>query len=405
MFNANDFGKMIAEKRKQKGLTQEDLSGLLGISPQAVSKWENGVGLPDVTLFPPLAEALGLPIEALFGVNRQKEKTVGYTGPDYLNGLPFVSSVGAVAVYSNKTVEKCENGVVTFSDGSTADLRTGTVVNRGTGEIILTEGQKPNADSTGDSSESSSFKTEPDSFDSVQISLPPCTLEIVTATTPALQIDGPEWFIEAVDWSVDDSTFRLEVLDLVNKVSNASDVRITLSCPFDVGKTLDLELNGSAVCNIQPDFSSVNLTENGSGETKLKNGDDVNVEINGSGTLGMEAARESFSGTINGSGRVILKKTSNPTLEINGSGSFNLGNVSGSYLRAEISGSGTITAKGDVQKIRNEITGSGFIDGRELSCDEAEVELSGSACVTLDQIRRESIEKVRFPARLNVKHR
>ena len=405
MLNAADFGKMIAEKRKQKGLTQEELSGLLGISPQAVSKWENGVGLPDVTLFPPLAEALAIPIEALFGVNRQKEKTVGYTGPDYLNGLPFVSSVGAVAVYSNKTVEKCENGVVTFSDGSTANLTTCTVVNRGAGKIILSEGQNKNDASTLDSFEMTSFKTELDPFDSVRISLPPCTLEIVTAKAPALLIDGPEWFVNAAKWSVHESTFRLEGPKDTNRVADASEIKITLSCPFDAGKALELETAGSAVCRIQPDFSSMNLTGNGSGSMRLKNGDEVRVGINGSGIVEMEAARERFYGTINGSGRVILNKTNDPEVEINGSGSFNLGKVSGSCLSAEICGSGTIIAKGDVEKIRNEIMGSGFFDGRDLLCDVAEIELTGTALVTLDQIRRESIERVRFPARLNVKHR
>ena len=40
---------------------------MLGITPQAISKWENGVGYPDVTLFPDIARSLDVSLEMLFG--------------------------------------------------------------------------------------------------------------------------------------------------------------------------------------------------------------------------------------------------------------------------------------------------------------------------------------------------
>ena len=42
-------GKMIAEKRKEKGLTQDALGAMLGISGKAVSKWERGLSQPDAS--------------------------------------------------------------------------------------------------------------------------------------------------------------------------------------------------------------------------------------------------------------------------------------------------------------------------------------------------------------------
>lgn len=62
-----NLGEQIACLRKQKGFTQEALGLALGISAQAVSKWEHG-GAPDVTLLPALAQCLDCSIDALFGV-------------------------------------------------------------------------------------------------------------------------------------------------------------------------------------------------------------------------------------------------------------------------------------------------------------------------------------------------
>ena len=66
MRDMKEFGQLITKKRKQAGLTQNQFAEKLGITPQAVSKWENGVGYPDVTLFPMIAEILGMSIEELF---------------------------------------------------------------------------------------------------------------------------------------------------------------------------------------------------------------------------------------------------------------------------------------------------------------------------------------------------
>ncbi len=62
----NLLSKRIVELRKERGLTQEQLGQLVGVSAQAVSKWEKG-GAPDVELLPVLADRLGVTIDSLFG--------------------------------------------------------------------------------------------------------------------------------------------------------------------------------------------------------------------------------------------------------------------------------------------------------------------------------------------------
>lgn len=64
--NANILGEQIAKFRKDLIMTQEDLGRAVGISAQAVSRWECG-GAPDVTLLPAVADALGVTVDALFG--------------------------------------------------------------------------------------------------------------------------------------------------------------------------------------------------------------------------------------------------------------------------------------------------------------------------------------------------
>ena len=66
----SDIGKTLAlniqKYRKLSGLTQEALAVKLGVTFQAVSKWENGKSSPDVLLLPIMAEAFGCSIDSLF---------------------------------------------------------------------------------------------------------------------------------------------------------------------------------------------------------------------------------------------------------------------------------------------------------------------------------------------------
>ena len=61
-----DIAKKIKQLRAKAGLTQEQLAEKLGISAQSVSKWENAVTMPDITLLPLLAGEFGVTIDELF---------------------------------------------------------------------------------------------------------------------------------------------------------------------------------------------------------------------------------------------------------------------------------------------------------------------------------------------------
>ena len=64
-----NIGNKIKELRKERGITQEQLAASVGISFQAVSKWENGIALPDIALAPKLAAYFSVSMDELFDYN------------------------------------------------------------------------------------------------------------------------------------------------------------------------------------------------------------------------------------------------------------------------------------------------------------------------------------------------
>lgn len=65
------IGQIIREKRTAKGYTQEQLAEKVGVTPQAVSKWENDSAYPDIALIKRLAEILGCSVGELLGEEKE----------------------------------------------------------------------------------------------------------------------------------------------------------------------------------------------------------------------------------------------------------------------------------------------------------------------------------------------
>ena len=70
------IGNRINKHRKEKNLTQEELAAKLGISSQAVSKWENDLSCPDIALLPQLCRILGNSVDELLTGERNEVKLV-----------------------------------------------------------------------------------------------------------------------------------------------------------------------------------------------------------------------------------------------------------------------------------------------------------------------------------------
>lgn len=63
--NQEKIGKFIAENRRLKKITQSELAEMLGVTDRSVSNWENGKNMPDLSLFKPLCDILGITINEL----------------------------------------------------------------------------------------------------------------------------------------------------------------------------------------------------------------------------------------------------------------------------------------------------------------------------------------------------
>ena len=77
--NLDNIGKFIKEMRKNKNLTQEELAEKLGVNNRTVSRWENGKNMPDISLYKPLCEVLGISIEELVNGELTNKKNISYS--------------------------------------------------------------------------------------------------------------------------------------------------------------------------------------------------------------------------------------------------------------------------------------------------------------------------------------
>ena len=77
----------IKELREQRGMTQKELAEKMQVSFQTISKWENGVNMPDITNIPKLADLFGVSADVLLGLQPMEQKTDWrkFDGVDYWN--------------------------------------------------------------------------------------------------------------------------------------------------------------------------------------------------------------------------------------------------------------------------------------------------------------------------------
>ena len=98
--NAQKTGSLIAAIRKEQNRTQQDLANELGVSSAAISKWERGIGFPDVSLIEPLATSLGITIAELF----KGERIENGAANEYENLLSDVVKVSKNEISKKKKI-------------------------------------------------------------------------------------------------------------------------------------------------------------------------------------------------------------------------------------------------------------------------------------------------------------
>lgn len=129
----NTIGKNIAELRKSKGMTQEVLGSVIGVSPQTVSKWENDINMPDITLLPIISDVFGVTVDVLFG--RKVAKSISMASEPLKNCSESLLDSMFSYMYddnSEETFEEClkkyKNALKDHNNERTAVIRKDGVI-------------------------------------------------------------------------------------------------------------------------------------------------------------------------------------------------------------------------------------------------------------------------------------
>ncbi len=101
--DAITVGNTIASLRKSAGMTQSALAERLGVSDKTVSKWENGQGFPDVTLFPMIANVFGVSVDYIMLGSRRGIAVAGNIVADIVKNIDVYPEAGMLAYLSDIT--------------------------------------------------------------------------------------------------------------------------------------------------------------------------------------------------------------------------------------------------------------------------------------------------------------
>ncbi len=395
MAGIENFGSIVLEARRKAGMTQETFAGKLGITPQAISKWENGLGYPDVTLFPEIAEVLSIPIESLFGVESDQSRIVPF--PQKKDGLNYIFSHNNRACYSSKTLARIDNEkhIAYFTDGSIADLENRSVTNTGAGEIRFFDAERP--DEVYDSGKTEFFREFPD-FSSIAAQLSAVgTLTVKQADGGRGRVEayGSSRFISSIECELSGDTLRLSFSknDGDERKSGGKN-EIVVYIPSERISVCKISVSGTHKVKICPDCGILDVNVSGCGDIVAANCNILECKVSGCGSVDMGSVAFSTNVSINGAGELKADSLCSPSVKISGSGTVEAREVKGGEMTVTASGSGNIECGGEVDTLKLKASGSVGFDGTKLTVGEAHISTSGDADITLGRVRCASYEKL-----------
>ncbi|MDR0293927.1 MAG: DUF2807 domain-containing protein [Oscillospiraceae bacterium] len=412
------FEKRLHDLRKSKGLTQEELAGRLGVTPQAVSKWENGQSYPDITLLPAVAAVLDTDMGKLFGAKAEGE---GVFFPEKHAGLALVHQCGNVACYSDKEVASTDGTSVKFTDGSTTELSTRLVRNAGRGEIrLLASG---GADEADDSEKSADYEFPfADSLD-VEVVGGRCEVSRSNDGKAHVMMSGSGRFIRHHRVSEIEGTLavRCDDHDAVLRGGRHSN-RLQIRLPCEKGRRARLCLNAEGGFEAALDFNDGDLVINGAGGIRAGHMEVCRVQINGSGSVRIDGAGEASlqingsgsvdagklgeaSVSVNGSGDIRAESAVSLNAQINGSGDVGLGEIRGGGVTFQASGSGDLhIGRGQCELFDVRLNGSGDADAEGVTARRASIVIENGE-VRLGRVLEGSVEQIKKNGAITILNR
>jgi transcriptional regulator with XRE-family HTH domain len=101
------ISQKLSQLREAKGVTQETIAALFGLSNKTVSKWENGLSSPDLEYIPVLADYFGVTIDELFGRDDHRKLDIGATIRTHLKDYNAAQCMGQALALSNNIFTGC----------------------------------------------------------------------------------------------------------------------------------------------------------------------------------------------------------------------------------------------------------------------------------------------------------
>lgn len=403
MLSMKELGELISHKRKSLGLTQDALAEKLGITPQAVSKWENGVGYPDITLFPAIAQVFNMTTDELFGLTpiiNKEEKSAEIDEAEQseeledldeeLEDLEDLNAEEDVIIEIDKN-----DGTPVITYRSLADSFKGLF--RGFSK------------STNEHIEYGFVGEDEKEFDSIYIDVSGATdINILSGNTPRIEAEGSQKFFEHFSHKVENRTLKVTVtpysannehniVDIYCSFVKGNDLTAILKGATDVKTEIDFEtakINISGAGDfVGENFGKIEAKVSGAGDVDFKSADDAKVLVSGSGDTTIEEIRSSLNATISGAGDLSVIRAKNVSVAASGSSDTTIGEVSGNL---SFTGSGSCDAKanGKVDELYISLSGSCDFSGKALYSTNAELYASGPSSIEIGLVSGNVKQKI-----------
>lgn len=428
-YDYEGMGYRIAAERKKQNLTQAQFAEQLGVSAQAVSKWETGAGYPDLSLIPRIATVLDITIDKLFGVERIPEKDLKQQRdpelPETVSGLHWVATYGDRILYASKPEAEIDLPNVTFQDGSTADLSSNYIVNKGQNILIfdknelteLTAGTpaiqdelkelKEQAQASLDQKTKREDDVRPaqpsgDKFKRLALDLSNESLDVEILHDPNL---GFGWFFAGDPETVGVLEAKTQAFleeDLLairvrgqkqsgiftrffNTIKSQG-VRLVINCPEPYLDELLCEGKGAETVHCHVAVKGGELSTTGAGDYTFTSLSNVLV-------------------TTKGAADIIIDDGQDLRIESYGASDIIVKNYSGGDLFVRLAGAGDVEVGGVCENFTTQLTGVGDIDASELTAETLNAMITGPASLLIGRVIGESIEHVQPMGTLKILQR
>lgn len=432
MYRIDDIGARIAAARRCRNMTQGTFAEALGVTPQAVSKWETGSGYPDISMFPDIARILNITMDALFGAQPLtdpaevdqtpvsgpmedcdagaeeavvEEEIAGAATEEYAsvpsryNGLDLIAVWGDVVCYADRSDVEIEGPRVIWGDDSFADLRSRQVVNHGRQTIILL-----NREAAQKSEPKRKLKrlkprelaqVLPGDLQGIDLDLDGMTNVRIRAAKEDAK--AWSWFYDSnldsrenIEVEARDGILHVRTLNRGggrwNYLRKQKD-RLLIWVPAAGIETLAVRVSGAGDIDCGVASGDTRVEISGAGDCDLTRCEDLEVTISGAGDVDCDSAA-SLRARIRGAGDVDLKE------------------IRGGDIDCRITGAGDVDIDGGTAgHLQLEATGVGEFDAPDLVVETASIRISGPSVVKLGRIIGRSEEQIGMLGSLRIRRR